>query len=511
MTSAVFAVLAEPEEEVFSSDDEAMGADRPTSELIIGMVGAVGSGVSTTSDILAEILTRDYGYDVRRIKMSDIIRDNADKVSRPINSTNASERIQQLQEAGTLLRSKYQDNYLAAKVIESIGVSRKSEGGYSTDTTVPQPLAKRNVTIVDSLKHSDETALFRRVYGGIYWQFTVFAPEQVRERRLRATGVERTAIADIFGRDDNDPNNHGQKVSKTAHLSDFFVRNDRDNNMRLREVLGRFLDIIFGITVHTPNRDESGMSAAMAAASKSACLSRQVGASIYSSTGELLGVGWNDVPKFSGGLYSDEMEVDDHRCFRWGERVCHNDKKKDKLYAEVFEKLSGAGLLQKGTTLDAVTEAVQKTPIRDLIEFSRAIHAEMEAIVSAARSGKAGLVGATLYTTTYPCHNCARHIVAAGVSKVYFIEPYAKSLATELHHDSISHEGDAGKVAFLQYEGVGPRVMLKVFQNTSPRKQAGRALLQDRKTALPVLPPPMDSFTTHEKRVIARLKRAEGT
>ena len=44
-------------------------------------------------------------------------------------------------------------------------------------------------------------------------------------------------------------------------------------------------------------------------------------------------------------------------------------------------------------------------------------HAEMEALLSCARSG-VSTRGATLYSTTFPCHNCAKHIIAAGVARV---------------------------------------------------------------------------------------------
>lgn len=36
-------------------------------------------------------------------------------------------------------------------------------------------------------------------------------------------------------------------------------------------------------------------------------------------------------------------------------------------------------------------------------------------------------MGTTLYATMYPCHNCARHIVAAGIRKVIYIERYGES------------------------------------------------------------------------------------
>ncbi|MEJ6479293.1 MAG: deaminase [Octadecabacter sp.] len=306
-------------------------------------------------------------------------------------------------------------------------------------------------------------------------------------------------------------------MSKTAHSSDFFVRNDRENKERLLEVLGRFLEIVFGVTVHTPTLDESGMYAAVSAANKSACLSRQVGAAIYSKSGELLSVGWNDVPKAGGGLYSDDDGKNDHRCFKWRDCSCHNDRKKELLYKEIYEALlvdipskdGPKSLLTKDATRSMVEAAIKTTAVKSLIEYSRSIHAEMEAIVSAARLGKLGLVGAKLYTTTFPCHNCARHIVAAGIKEVYYIEPYSKSLAIELHGDAISLTKKKKMVSFLQYEGVGPNVSMKLFQAHDERKEHGKARIYDKKSADPVLPPPLDGFTTHEKRVIERIQMIE--
>ena len=500
-------------------DIEGLGKEinRPTEELVIGMVGAVGAGVSTASLVLKDKLNKEYGYDVEIIKASDLIRANASKTSKAPPAEIGSARIKDLQAVGTELREKFGEDYIAAKAIETIAVHRSASGGYDDSRKVPQPKRLRQATIIDSLKHPKETELLRRVYGGMYWQFTVFAPESVREARLKAHGIEKDDLGGIFTRDENDrEGDHGQKVSKTAYLSDFFIRNDGQNDVRLRGVVDRFLEVIFNISVHTPTADEAGMYAAVSAASKSACLSRQVGASIYSAAGELLGVGWNDVPKGRGGLYSANDGDDDHRCFKWGGRMCHNDRKKEDLYAKIFDMLSKIdetskkSLLAEGVNLDQLRTRLKETPVKDLIEYSRSIHAEMEAIVSAARSGKPGVVGGTLYTTTFPCHNCARHIVAAGIAKVYYVEPYAKSLALELHSDSITMTGRADdKCAFLQYEGVGPDSVLKLFHHGVERKKDGRAITNEKKTAQPILPPPMDGFTTHEKRVIEHLASVE--
>lgn len=51
------------------------------------------------------------------------------------------------------------------------------------------------------------------------------------------------------------------------------------------------------------------------------------------------------------------------------------------------------------------------------------IHAEMNAVLWAARQGQK-IEWGTLYCTLEPCLNCAKHIVAAGIVKIVYIEKY---------------------------------------------------------------------------------------
>ena len=93
------------------------------------------------------------------------------------------------------------------------------------------------------------------------------------------------------------------------------------------------------------------------------------------------------------------------------------------------------------------------------------MHAEMEAILSCSRNGLS-TVGTTLYCTTFPCHNCAKHIVAAGVDRVVYIEPYPKSKALSFHDDSITTSEEEmwdGLVLFDAFVGIGPRRFFDLF------------------------------------------------
>jgi deoxycytidylate deaminase len=406
---------------------------RQTDELVIALVGPVGSGCSTCAKILGETLSAVFGYEeVVQHKVSKIIVDNAAAVgSTWDDNATGTDRVRRLQDIGNNLRLKYQRDYLAAKVIEKIAEHRLTKGGYTkaaNDALVPEP--RRCAFIIDSLKNPAELALLRQVYGDMLWVFGVFAPEEVRRDRLQnRERWDESQLTELFDRDSKQEWTHGQGVRDTFHQADFFIRNDGENDEALKATIERHLRVIFGEPVITPTRDESAMYAAHAAASMSACMSRQVGAAILARSGELLGVGWNDVPKFGGGLYVVEDGASDNRCYKWGGRVCHNDERKDMLYQDIFQELTEAKLLRDGVSLLQATEALKKTDIKQLIEYSRAVHAEMDALVAVARAGKQGLDGATLYCTTFPCHSCARHLLAAGIESVIYIEPYPKSLA----------------------------------------------------------------------------------
>lgn len=67
----------------------------------------------------------------------------------------------------------------------------------------------------------------------------------------------------------------------------------------------------------------------------------------------------------------------------------------------------------------------------EYIEYSTAIHAETGAIAYAARKG-IPLQDASIYVTTFPCPNCARSIIEAGIKTVYYCEVYSKLDAIDI-------------------------------------------------------------------------------
>ena len=495
-------------------------SERLSQELIVALIGPVGSGVSTAAAFIAEILEQRFRYKVCPIiKLSDIIKMEAHRVGPPVaTSASLATYIEKMQTAGNELRKKFGGNYLAEKAVERIFKFRQENGGYHGNVAAPG----RRAYIIDSLKNIEELELLRQIYGETLCVFGVFAPDELRLQRLTAAGTPANQVKVVTDRDQSELATFGQQTRKIFVKADFFVCNDQKKD-ELRNKINRYLNILYDASVHTPNRSEAAMYKASSAAANSACLSRQVGASIVSNEGELIAIGWNDVPRFGGGLYSEDDQsvwdkekgalVDrDNRCFKWGGCICHNETRRSKIVDTVVRKIADANLLKRDKTTTDVRRALEGTEIDALIEFSRSIHAEMEAILSVAREGKHSLVGATLFTNTYPCHNCARHIVASGIKSVVYIEPYVKSLAVALHHDAVTENPEEkNKVIFRQYDGVAPRSYLKLFRPPSERKKSGKLTRPDPGVAVPILRMQLDAQTDYETKVIADLSSKEQT
>lgn len=242
---------------------------------------------------------------------------------------------------------------------------------------------------------------------------------------------------------------------------------------------------------------------ARAASRRSAALPRQVGATITTLEGDIVAVGCNEVPKSGGGSYW-EGDAGDHRDFQMDQDI--KDEIIEVLLREsVFklEKRSSAsnvksrvsavleGYLKEGIDIspDSLndllikaifheleqpqTNAFQGARINGLLEFGRTIHGEMAALTNAALRGISVRDG-TMYVTTFPCHMCAPHIVAAGIKRVVYIEPYPKSLVRKLYPDSISVDDthDHDRVKFEPFFGFAPKIYMKFFDipNTPKRE-----------------------------------------
>lgn len=515
---------------------------RESQEIVIAFAGPIGVGIQSvitkTKAYLGEL-----GYKrVKIIKLSKFLQDALDnKQTATLNLSGEKSakfvRYRNLQHAGRDLRERTENMRLLAEyAVKEIVVDRKSKGGGPVAASGAAPAEvdpPRTAYLIDQVKRPEEVELLRAMYRHLFYLVGVTKSYVQRWKTLEDDGLDEEEITDLMEIDRNEVTEKGgQRLEKTLHLADFFIRNDA--GLDQRDSVRRFTRLIHGDKSLTPNRIETGMYAAYAASLRSACLSRQVGAAIATSSGEVLATGCNDVPAAGGGLYPSSSI--DFRCVHKPGRICFNDQEKrdlqssiGRVFREEFKKLNCGDLSEPWLT-DLLQSLYEKTRLGSLIEFSRSVHAEMDAIVSLARRGSSGLDKATLFTTTFPCHSCARHIVAAGISEVFYIEPYEKSMAQQLHKDAIAFEEprvkakDAApmanqkaplavadkdedfkhdRVKFLHFEGVSPRLFAAAFRADDRKdKVTGKFIPMSENNPAKILPEYLVDYREFEKAAV---------
>lgn len=462
-------------------------------ELVFAVVGHVGSGTSVIAEHLREALETFKGgrYVTTILKAREDILAWANANDHPLSTSSGQtlDFIVGLQDLGDAFRSSVGDNAAVARaLVGRIRAARADLQGHKISGDEPVvPDGNRRAYILDSIRHPAEVHFLRQLYRSAFTLIGVVCDEEKRVSRLREhfPDAGTTKIRQFMARDAKAGQPHGQRVSDTFHLADYFLDNSPDRQIdqvanklwKCPEHLGRLIGLIgHAGPTERPRMEETAMYTAYGAQMRSSCLSRHVGAALVDSDGNLISTGTNEVPRAGGGLYGEhfdspsETHTNDHRCaFRQsGQVFCSNTREQGNIVSDLMQTLKDAGVTFEAN--DKVEHALQSSRVGELLEFSRAVHAEMDALLSAARKGSSP-VGARMFVTTFPCHYCARHLVSAGVDEVQFIEPYPKSKALTLHQDSITDDvskwtppSKNGKhVLFRPFTGIAPRLYARVF------------------------------------------------
>lgn len=494
------------------------GATAEQTELVVALVAAVGTDIQRVEAQLATQLSG-YGYEVHKMRLSDYLAEQAgsDFRQRPMD-----ESLWEAMSAGDQLRQNWErSDALALHAISDIVATRYLVAGIDPEEnpeTLP-PNLPRHAFILRSLKTPDELETLRAVYGPRLVVIAAYSPrdkriehlaqqiEDSRESADRATWAHRPE--DLIARDEREERARGQDVSRTFHRADLFIRGW--SREVVKEDVKRSLAILFGDPFRTPTRDEHAQFMAAGAALRSAEYGRQVGAAIATPGGSVVALGTNEVPVPGGGSHWEEdgpgnrdfeiTDIDTNRrqyeqlAARLSERI---DESLGRLGAEMVSEGSGdaeAFEQLRRRAHEVLGEDLRSAGLGELTEFGRAVHAEMNALLDAARRG-VSVQDLTLYSTTFPCHNCARHIIGAGIARVVFVEPYPKSRAGQLHEDALEIEisgTEGSRISFTPFVGVAPRRYLEFFDaaqrarlGRTPREIEGRRQPFEKKDALPV-------------------------
>lgn len=145
-----------------------------------------------------------------------------------------------------------------------------------------------------------------------------------------------------------------------------------------------------------PEWDEYFIEMAKLVATRSNCVSRKVGA-VITVDNQIVSTGYNGAPK--------------------GLKHC----------------VDNGGCLRKLNNIASGTRQ----------EVCRAVHAEQNAIISAAVKG-VSIKGGTLYVNTYPCSICTRMLINAEIERIVYDSDYSDPLSKEMLDES--------KIKVLKYE-----------------------------------------------------------
>jgi deoxycytidylate deaminase len=476
-----------------STSSQEVVREHVANELVFAVVGHVGSGTTTIAEALRAALqskTLSGGaFDVVTLKASQEIIDWATAKTRPLPPESQKDltRSEHLQNLGDEMR---RDDHaaVARALISRVRLTRAAkQGAAAAPGAAIVPDGTRRAYIIDSIRHPAEVHLLRNVYQNAFTLIGVVCDEHERLSRLTrkyANAGEENART-FMRRDEKAREKNGQRVADAFHLADLFLDNTQPRLLRdgkpnkhwdIPDQLSRIVKLMTHAEIVRPTVGESAMYAAYGAQTRSACLSRQVGAALVDASGNIVATGTNEVPRAGGGVYYEpvkraDCDTDGRCAFRDGEQYCSNTREQNSIIDDVIASIPA---LAAAADRDDIRKQLRESRIGGLIEFSRAVHAEMDALLSAGRRG-APMAGTSLFVTTFPCHYCARHAVGAGVDEVQYIEPYPKSRALKLHPDSVTVDPAEWKPPSKG----GAQVLFRPFTGVAPRMYA-RAFLKDR-------------------------------
>jgi deoxycytidylate deaminase len=477
-------------------------------ELIIALVGPIGTRLNDLSQNLREELGA-FGYTCVDIRLSDLLVNCADWT--PQKNAAEYDRVRHLQEMGNAFRRRLMDGAAIARAALAEIRTRRTK-----ITGNPDSPASAHAYILHQLKHPHEVELLRQVYGPSFLLIAGHAPRPDRATRLANQMARKESqpgqdsrflskAHDLIDIDEKESDEFGQNTRDTYPKADFFA----NLGLTLGEhEVRRFVDLFFGHPFRTPSREEFAMYQASAASLRSSDDNRQVGAAIVTlaqdgsddRNTDVVAVGMNEVPRGGGGFYWDKDSPDnrDQALLQWGTDRAREIK--ISALAELLDKIRQKDWLRTGLQDKTPSELaalllddIKRTQFMEIGEFSRPVHAEMAALIDSARRGVA-VNGHAIYVTTFPCHNCAKHIIAAGLRKVVYLEPYPKSRAHNLHGEEIILESVDGKVqqgqvVFSAFSGIAPRQYRRLF-SLSERGDKKGPPLKDWFAARPTLLPP---------------------
>ena len=429
--------------------------DRKTSRrvTVIALTGPFGSGSTTCAEILKDRL----GYTI--IRLSDAIR----KVWTAENPKKTPARSDLQALGNRMRRDSANPGELARLAVEELRA---------------RPDADR--IVIDGVRNVGEVESLRDSFGRNFFLFAVECPASDRFGRLKSVyGQDLTRFAEDNERDRDQEDAFGQQVELCVDAADALLTNDDSVTQRtLRDKVVEFVRLVTGEVPRYPHPHEILMNLAYSSSHGSKCLKRQVGAVLVKASplvmGGVVGQGFNENPTGTAPCVEEPRygakpkESVPGRCFR--------DMVRHESYVSLAERKARCPSCGEQLKAPAVEvppwhcEACSSNLDRFFwperaMSLCTAVHAETAALMAAGERAR----GSTLYSTTFPCFQCAEKIAHAGVKAVVYNEPYPDVRAAERLQIS--------KIDVVRFEGIRSGRFDEIFSRARPYIARQRAAM----------------------------------
>ena len=293
---------------------------------------------------------------------------------------------------------------------------------------------RKDYFAIDSIRNPAEARFFQERYSSFY---LLAIKTTTTERHDRLTKINRLRIDEIENIDNKESNLKStlkdmdsfisQDIPGCVELADIHISNTGDHtNTALNHLhyqIAKYFCLIHHPGLIMPTEHERNMQIAVTAKLNSGCLSRQVGAVVTDHEGNLLSIGWNDVPKGqtpcklrSIHSYVNRLNDEDFSAYEI------KDLQIKKHVTKLHESSDIA--LNLGLTPSYCFKSIQNKIEGEKNQVhTRAVHAEENAFL--ALSGRASThKHSRLYTTASPCVLCAKKAYQLEIKEIYYIDPY---------------------------------------------------------------------------------------
>ena len=408
------------------------------SRVVLGLTGAFGSGCTTAAYALRD----DRGF--KYVRLSDVIKDTWKKLhKRPATPTRGD-----LQNIGDQLRQDQGPSALINLAIDKL----------------PKELPEK--IVIDGIRNVGEIERLQEKFGYEFILIAVLSSSEARWERIKSVAyIDQGLSEEHFHQDDlrdrDEDIKWGQQVELCIDRADITIDNSDDVTLpRFKKRVLEFADLVTGVKPRPATQSEIWMHIAYASSHGSKCLKRHVGAVLISQAGDVVGTGYNENPRTTKPCAE---EPDYHfQCYR------------DIVRNQHFASLNTNGVLcpKCGKPLEKIVgppwvckscqERKEKTNLESFffpdraMNWCTAVHAEVWAIIAAGDRAR----GATLYSTTFPCMQCAEKLTQAGVVSVLYTEAYP-----DIHGLG---RLKLAKVEVRRFEGVRSSAFERIFSGTRP-------------------------------------------